>query len=75
MIKEGDLVLAQGQTGVFIVRHISPEIVTAEIELFSISKQQPMGYRIKVPRSVLSLFKEDASHAAARIVRDATGER
>jgi len=44
----------------------------AEIELFNVSKQQPMPYRISMPASVLSPFIEDASHAAARIVREAT---
>lgn len=75
MIKVGDLVFAQGQNGVFIVRSFSEHPDMAEIQLFSVSKQQLMDYRMNVPRGVLSPFKEDASQAAARIVRDATEER
>jgi hypothetical protein len=72
MVKVGDLVLALGQHGVFIVRSFSTNPDMAEIQLFSVSKQQPMDYRMTVPRGVLSPFKEDASQAAARIVRETT---
>jgi hypothetical protein len=72
MIKVGDLVLAVGQNGVFIVRSFSKHPDMAEIQLFSVSKQQPMDYKMSVPLGVLSPFKEDASQAAARIVREAT---
>ncbi len=72
MIKVGDLVIAQGQNGVFIVRGFSKNPDMAELQLFSVSKQQAMDFKIKVPRGVISPFKEDASQAAARIVREAT---
>ena len=72
MIKVGDLVFAHGQNGVFIVRSISKDNPDAEIQLFNVSKQQAMDYRTTVPRFDLSPFKEDASQAAARIVREAT---
>jgi hypothetical protein len=75
MIKVGDMVLATGQTGVFVVRSLSKNPDMAEIQLFSVSKQQPMEYKMKVPLGVLSPFKEDASQAAARIVKEATENR
>lgn len=70
MIKVGDLVLAHGQNGVFIVRELWNAV--AEIELFNLSKQRPTGYKICIPHNSLSPFKDDASHAAARIVREET---
>jgi len=72
MIKVGDFVVAHGQNGVFIVRSLTENPDIAEIQLFSVSKQQPMEYRIRVPRGVLSPFKEDASQAALGIVKQAT---
>jgi hypothetical protein len=75
MIKVGDLVLATGQDGVFIVRGLSKQPDMAEIQLFSLSKQQPMAFKTNVPLGVLEPFKEDASQAAARIVREATEGR
>jgi hypothetical protein len=66
------LVLAQGQNGVFIVRAFSQHPDMAKIQLFSVSKQQPMDYKMSVPRGVQSPFKEDASQTAARIVKQAT---
>jgi hypothetical protein len=75
MTKVGDLVLAHGQNGVFIVRGFSKNPDMAELQLFSVSKQQPMDFKITVPRSMISPFKEDASQSAARIVREATENR
>jgi hypothetical protein len=60
MLKAGDLVLAQGQNGVFRVRALSEDCQTAEIELFNLPKQKPMLYLLTVPTVVLSPFKEDA---------------
>lgn len=57
MIKVGDLVLAHGQNGVFIVRGFSKSPDMAELQLFSVSKQQAMDFKIKVPRGVISPFK------------------
>jgi hypothetical protein len=45
---------------------------TAEVKLFNVSKQQPMHYRMSFTTSALSPFSEDASQAAARIVKQAT---
>jgi hypothetical protein len=64
MIKVGDLVTAQGYKGTFRVRSFSIDHRTAEIELFSVSKQQLMQYRTSVLTSELSPFSEDASQAA-----------
>jgi len=72
MIKIDDLVVAQGQNGVFIVRRFFENPAMAEIQLFNVSKQQPMDYHVSVPQGTLSPFKEDASQAAARIVKEAT---
>jgi hypothetical protein len=72
MIKVGDLVTAHGYNGAFQVGSFSKDQSTAEIELFNVSKQQPMHYRISVPTSALSPLSEGASEAAARIVREAT---
>ena len=71
MIKVGDLVTAQGYNAAFRVCSLSKDQKTAEIELFNVSKQQPMQHRMRVPRA-LSPFSEDARQAAARFVREAT---
>ena len=70
MIKVGDLVTAQRYTGAFRVRRFSKDQGKAEIELFNVSKQQSKQYIVIVPTSELSPFSEDASQAAARIVRE-----
>ena len=75
MIKSGDLVVAQGHEGIFRIYTISQDGKSAEIELFSVSRQQPVGHSLNVPTSTLSPFKEDASQAAARIVREATEDQ
>lgn len=72
MIKVGDLVFAHGQNGVFVVQKLSTGPDMAEIQLFSLSKRKLMDYKMSVPAGVLSPFKEDASQAATRIVREAT---
>jgi hypothetical protein len=63
MIEVGDLVTAHGYNGAFQVCSFSKDQRTAEIELFNVSKQQPMQYRIRVPTSALSPFSEAASQA------------
>jgi hypothetical protein len=46
---------------------------TTTIQLFDISKQQLLGEPLEyIPCDTLLRFKEDASHATARIVRKAT---
>jgi hypothetical protein len=64
IIKVGDLVTAQGYRGAFRIRSFSIDQRTAEIELFSVAKQQLMQYRMSVLTSELSPFSENASQAA-----------
>ena len=72
MIKVGDFVTANGYNGAFRLCSFSKDQGTAEIELFNVSKQQPMHYRISVTTSALFPFTEDASQGTSRIVREAT---
>ena|SRR5579872_839525 len=58
MIKPGDFVVAQGHQGVFRIYTISQDGKSAEIELFNVSRQQPVGHSMGVPTSTLSPFKE-----------------
>ena len=67
------LVLAQGRTGAFKVLAVSSDGQTASIQSFNISRQKFVGKPlIGIPSSALLPWKEDASQAAARIVREAT---
>src|ERR1700730_7308589 len=52
MLKVGDLVTAQGYNGVFRVCSFSKDQTTAEIELFNVSQQQPIHYRMTFTTSV-----------------------
>lgn len=52
-LKTGDLVAASGHTGTFIVLECSTDGLSAEIQLFSHSKQQPIGLPRKAPTSTL----------------------
>jgi|HubBroStandDraft_2_1064218.scaffolds.fasta_scaffold69369_5 hypothetical protein len=73
--KAGDIVTADGQTGRFKVLSIADNGL-AQLQPFNVSKQEAFGKVMeKIPRKALHLFKEDASQAAARIVRDATEDR
>jgi len=73
MIKKDEIVIAQGHSGTFKVMRLSADGRTADIQSFSLSKQKLLGpVMTKIPCSTLSIFKEDASQAAARIVREAT---
>jgi hypothetical protein len=68
----GQLVLAQGRTGAFKVLAVSSDGQTASIQSFNISRQKFVGKPlIGIPSSALLPWKEDASQAAARIVREA----
>lgn len=69
--KVGDLVITPGQNGAFRVLSIS-ESGAVELRLFNLSKRILVGQPITVPRTVLQPFKEDASQAAVRVVREAT---
>jgi hypothetical protein len=73
MIKLGDIVLLKGHTSPFKVLTVSADGKSADIQFFSLSKQKLLGgVMCSIPCSTLSHFKEDASQAAARIVREAT---
>lgn len=72
-IKVGQLVVSDGMVGVYRVVGVSGE--TADIEKFDISRQKSLGDPVRsVAVDKLTAYKEDASQAAARIVRDATAE-
>ncbi|MGD0793398.1 MAG: hypothetical protein ABR920_16645 [Terriglobales bacterium] len=69
----GDLVISLHKRGIFKVLAISHGGQTAAIQSFNISKQQLLGQPIEdIPCDTLLPFEEDASQAAARIVREAT---
>ena len=69
----GDLVIADGMKDtIFKVVEAPDQVGSTKVQPFSISKQLQHGNVISVPRLALQLFKEDASQAAARIVREAT---
>lgn len=73
--KVGDIVTAQGQNGIFKVIEIA-EMGNTKIQPFHIGKQETFGQVLpRIPRSVLKPFKEDASQAAARIVREDTEDK
>jgi hypothetical protein len=75
--KKGQIVLAQGHgVTTFKVLEVSTDVQMAEIQCFSLSKQVLLGDVLrKIPTNTLMPFKEDASQAAARIVREATEDR
>ena len=69
----GDLVISLYKRGTFKVLAISHGGLTAAIQSFNISKQQLLGQPLEdIPCDTLLPFEEDASQAAARIVREAT---
>ena len=69
--KVGDIVTAHGQNGTFKVVEVA-EMGRTKIQPFHVGKQETFGLVMSgIPRSVLKPFKEDASQAAARIVREA----
>jgi hypothetical protein len=72
--KTGDLVISQDHTGIYKVLSVSPSGM-AELQMFIVGKQQLFGSIMRVPRSRLRPYKEDASQAAARIVREATEDK
>lgn len=67
--------MSEGLVGVYRVVAVSPDGQTANIEKFDISKQKSLGDPMRsVAMTKLSIYKEDASQSAARIVREATTE-
>jgi hypothetical protein len=74
-IKTGHLVLLDGLVGVYRVVRVSPDGQTAEVEKFNISTQKSLGDPVRpVATNKLSAYKEDATQAAARILREAITE-
>ncbi|MGA9355471.1 MAG: hypothetical protein WBV46_17395 [Terriglobales bacterium] len=77
MFKEGQTVLAQGYGATpFRITKLMRDGQFATIEAFNLSAQKLKGSPVaNVPVRKLVPFKEDASQAAARIVREATEDR
>ena len=74
-IKAGQLVVLDGLVGVYRVVRVSPDGQTAEVEKFNISTQKSLGDPVRsVATNKLSAYKEDATQAAARILREAITE-
>ena len=74
-IKVGQIVVPEGLVGVYRVVRISQDGQTADIEKFDVSRQRSVGDPLRtVAINKLAAYKEDASQAAARIVREATTE-
>ncbi len=74
MFRVGDIVCAQGSgTTTFKITELMQKGQFATIQAFSISKQILLGQpTMNVTTTTLTPFEEDASQAAARIVREAT---
>ena len=74
--KNGQVVTAQGHEGTFKVLNVSEDGQKADIQPFSLSRQMLIGALMRgVPCSTLHHFKEDASQAAARIVKEAAKDK
>ena len=74
-IKTGHIVVSDGFVGVDKVVTLSPDGQMADIEKFDVSRQKSLGDPIRsVAIDKLTSYKEDASQAAARIVREAATE-
>ena len=67
--------MSDGLVGVYRVVAVSPDGQTADIEKFDVSTQKSLGDPIRsVAVDKVTAYKEDASQAAARIVREAITE-
>jgi hypothetical protein len=67
MIKRGDIVLLKGRTSTFKVLTVSADGTSADIQFFSLSKQELLGGAMSgVPCSTLSPLKADASSKSLR---------
>ncbi len=72
-INVGEIVVSDGMVGVYRVVTVSSD--KADVERFDISTQKSLGDPIRtVALDKLTPYREDASEAAARIVRDVTAE-
>ena len=73
--KTGQIVMSDGLVGVYRVVAVSPDGKTADIEKFDVSRERSLGDPIRsVAIDKLTPYKEDASQAAARILREAATE-
>jgi hypothetical protein len=77
MFKVGEIVLAKGYGNTaFKITELMHEGRFAAIQGFSVSKQVLLeAPTLNVPANTLTPLKEDASQAAARIVREATDQK
>ena len=67
--------MPEGLVGVYRVVAVSPDGQMADIEKFDVSRQKSLGDPIRsIAMNKLSMYKEDASQAAARMVREAITE-
>jgi hypothetical protein len=57
--KRGDLVIAQGHSGVFQILGLSDDSQRANVQLFSLSTHQILGSMMNVPASTLLEFRPD----------------
>ena len=74
-IKAGQIVVSDGLVGVYRVVAVSPDGKMADVEKFDVSKQKSLGDPVRsIAVDKLTAYKEDATQAAARIVREATTE-
>jgi hypothetical protein len=74
-VRVGQVVISDGLVGVYRVVAIAPDKQTADIEKFDVSRQRSVGDPLRsIAVDKLSAYSEDASQAAARIVREATTE-
>jgi hypothetical protein len=74
-IKVGRIVVSDGMVGVYRVVGISSGGETADIEKFDISSQKSVGDPVRsIAMNKLTEYKENASEADARIVREAITE-
>lgn len=71
----GDVVVADGQNVIFQVVEAPDSVGLTKVQPFDIGKRMLFGNIKTIPRLALRRFKEDASQAAARIVREATKDK
>jgi len=74
-IRVGQIVVPDGLVGVYRVVKVSTDGQTADIEKFDVSTQKSVGDPVRsIAVNKLTLYKEDSSQAAARILREAITE-
>jgi hypothetical protein len=74
-IKAGQIVVPDGLVGVYRVVRVSPDGQTADIEKFDVSTKKSVGDPVRsIAMEKLTVYKEDSSQAAARVVREAITE-